>query len=174
MTTETKTPTKVVILANTGFIGKAVFDYLQQSNIISVFGYSSSVVNLKYPDSLNLLDNIIDEQTALILTAVITRDRADTLDAFYTNITMITNVARFLESHRINKCIYLSSVAVYADVEDGLTINENTLTSSNPLFMQERSELYECVMDSVIQSNNRPQGAPEVNPDFGIPKFWVV
>ena len=78
----TKTPNKVVILSNTGFIGKVIYTYLRQNAASEIYGYSSSSINLMYPDSLNALDDIVDEETALILTAAITRDREDTLDSF--------------------------------------------------------------------------------------------
>lgn len=134
MSAATKVPTRVIILGHTGFIGKALHTYLGKNTTSEIYGYSSSSINLIYRDSLNVLGNIIDEQTALVLTAAITRDRADTLDAFYSNITMVTNVARFLKSHRINKCIYLSSGSVYGNALDDLNINENTPVSPDSFY----------------------------------------
>lgn len=126
MSAATKVASKIIILGHSGFIGKALHTYLRKNTTSEIYGYSSPSINLICPDSLSTLGNIIDEQTALILTAAITRDRGDTLDNFYTNITMVTNVARFLKSRRINKCIYVNSVAVYGDAADNLSINENT------------------------------------------------
>ena len=120
----TKTPNKVVILSNTGFIGKAIYTYLHRNATSEIHGYSSSSINLMYPDSLNALDDIVDEETALILTAAITRDREDTLDSFNTNVTMLTNVAHFLENHRVSKCVYISTVSVYGDAINRLPITE--------------------------------------------------
>jgi len=122
----TKTPNKVVILSNTGFIGKALYDYLRDNMAGEIRGYSSSPINLMYPDSLSALDDIVDEETALILTAAITRDREDTLDSFNTNVTMLTNVARFLENHQVNKCVYISTVSVYGEPTNQLFITEET------------------------------------------------
>ncbi len=130
----TKAPNKVIILGHTGFIGKALHTYLHQNTTSEIYGYSSLSINLMHPDSLNTLGNIIDEHTTLILTAAITRDKGDTLDAFHSNITMVTNVARFLQGHQINKCIYFSSVNVYGDVADNLSINENTPINPTSLY----------------------------------------
>ena len=126
MSAAAKAPASIIILGHTGFIGEALHTYLRQNTTGEIYGYSSSSIDLECPDSLSTLDNIIGEQTTLILAAAITRDREDTLDSFYTNITMTTNVARFLLTHRINRCIYLSSVAVYGEVNSDLRINENT------------------------------------------------
>ena len=44
------------------------------------------------------------------------------------------------------------------------------------LFIQKRSELYECVIDSGVQSVSSPPAGGEltqVNPDLVIPKFGV-
>lgn len=122
----TKTPNKVIILSNTGFIGKAIYTYLCHNTTSEVHGYSSSSINLLYPDSLNALDDIVDEETALILTAAITRDREDTLDSFNTNVTMLTNVAHFSENHQVNKCTYISTVSVYGEPTNQLFITEET------------------------------------------------
>lgn len=151
MSATTKVPTRVIILGHTGFIGKALHTYLRQNTTSEIYGYSSSSINLIYPDSLSTLDNIIDEQTALILTAAITRDRADNLDAFYSNITMVTNAARFLKSRRINKCIYLSSISVYGDVADNLSINENTRINPTS-FYGIAKYAGECILQKVANS----------------------
>ncbi len=119
-------PAKVVILSNTGFIGKAVYEYMRDNTTAEIHGYSSSSLNLLYPDSLNALDDIVNENTALILAAAITRDRVETLDSFYDNVTMYTNVARFLEHHRVYKCVYLSTSSVYEDPVNQTPINEAT------------------------------------------------
>jgi len=122
----TEMPTKVVILSNTGFIGKALYTYLQQNTTSEICGYSSSSINLLSPDSLKALDDVVDENTALILMAAITRDREDTLNSFYANVAMLTNIARFLENHRINKCVYISTVSVYGDAVNQLPVTEAT------------------------------------------------
>jgi len=122
----TKMPASMVILSNTGFIGKALYIYLQHNTASEIQGYPSSSINLLSPDSLKALDDVLDKKAALILTATITRDREDTLDSFCANITMFTNVARFLENHQVNKCIYISTVSVYGDVVNQLPVTEAT------------------------------------------------
>ena len=155
MSADIKVPTRVIILGHTGFIGKALYTYLGKNTTSEIYGFSSSEVDLGRPDSLNPLDSIVDEQTALILMAAITRDRLDTLDAFYTNITMATNVARFLQGRQINKCIYISSVSVYGDIIDNLSISENT--PINPTsFYGIAKYAGECILQKVAGSVGFP------------------
>lgn len=118
---------KVVILGNTGFIGKALFEHLTHGGH-RVFGYSSSVVDLRVPGSLKILESVVDRRTVMMMVAAVTPERvkADTLDTFATNLEMIVNLARFLEEHPVGKCVYLSTAAVYGSTSSNLAINENT------------------------------------------------
>ena len=117
---------KVIILGHTGFIGSALHQYFRQNGTNEVYGFSSSAVDLRNPGSLATLEKIVDRKTALIVASAVTRERGDTFEVFDANVSMISNVARFLESHPVGCCVYYSSIAVYGDPETNLAINEET------------------------------------------------
>ena len=116
---------RIVILGHTGFIGNALLRTFEKEGK-EVHGFSSATLDLRIPDSLQKIENLIDEQTVLIVASAVTREKGDTFEVFNANSLMIANVARFLESHQVKKCVYFSSIAVYGDPETNLAINEST------------------------------------------------
>ena len=117
---------KVIILGHTGFIGSALHQYFQQNGTDEVYGFSSSSVDLRIPGSLETLEKIVGRKTVLVVASAVTRERGDTFEVFDANVSMISNVARFLESHPVGHCVYYSSIAVYGDPETNLVMNEET------------------------------------------------
>ncbi len=117
---------KIIILGHTGFIGSALLKHFQKDKKKQVFGFSSKTLDLLNLQSLNKLNGLVDQNTILILASAITREKGDTLEVFNENVAMAANVAKFLESHPVGKCIYYSSIAVYGDPQTNLAMNENT------------------------------------------------
>ena len=121
-------PAKLILLGNTGFIGKALFEHFRAYEEDSVLGYASSTLDLRNPKSLALLSDKVGPQTTLIVAAGMTIDRTqDCLDHFTANAEIGANVSRFLENHPVRKCVYFSTVSVYGDRETNLCVNEETL-----------------------------------------------
>ncbi len=116
---------RVIILGHTGFVGNALLHAFEKEGK-EVHGFSSATLDLRIPDSLQKIENLAGEETVLIVASAVTREKGDTLEVFNANSLMVANVARFLESHRVKKCVYFSSIAVYGDPETNLAINEST------------------------------------------------
>lgn len=103
---------KMVILGQTGFIGRALRTHLTAIGAES-HGYSSETLDLKRSEALTALDDVLNADTTLVLLAALTPDRGITVDTFAGNVAMVVNVARLLETHAIRKCVYLSTDALY-------------------------------------------------------------
>lgn len=116
-------PPKIVVLTNTGFVGKTIFEEFKNSGAPGLFGYSSSVVNLLDPPTFQILNSVLDDQTTFVLTAGITRDRADTPDTFRANLSMVTNLIHFLEDRRLARLVFISSTSVYGDGAQELDVS---------------------------------------------------
>ena len=76
--------------------------------------------------NISVLKDVVDAQTAVVMMSAITRDRADTIHTWNENISMVTTLAKFLESHPAGKCVYMSSTAVYSDASTQMNIDETT------------------------------------------------
>jgi len=103
---------RTIILGHTGFLGRALQDYLVTQGV-AVHGYSSKTLDLRSSDALRALDPHVGPDTTLIVAAALTPDKGVTLDALADNFAMVANVARYLEAHAVRKCVYFSSDAVY-------------------------------------------------------------
>src|SRR5205814_7744491 len=69
--------------------------------------------DLRRPEALAALEDVVDEGTILVVTAALAPPRGGTLDGLADNLAIATNVARYLEAHAVGKCVYFSSDAVY-------------------------------------------------------------
>ncbi|OGH60906.1 MAG: hypothetical protein A3G34_11650 [Candidatus Lindowbacteria bacterium RIFCSPLOWO2_12_FULL_62_27] len=125
---------KVVILGHTGFIGRALARHCERAAGMRVFGYSSDTVDLRRPESMDRLADVVDSETALFLASAVTREKGDTKESFDDNAHMVHTVARFLETHRPGKCVYFSSIAVYGDSRTDLAITEETRVNPDSFY----------------------------------------
>lgn len=125
---------KIVTLGGTGFIGKALHSSFKNNRHLELHDYSSSDLDLRRRESLNLLTPVTDNQTLLFLVSGIKLERGDSMDSFHDNILIGENVARFLQSHPVGKCVFFSTVSVYGDEETNLSLNESTPVKPNSLY----------------------------------------
>lgn len=116
---------RVVILGVSGFIGNALARFYEKQDV-EICGFSSNEINLLSAGELNKLEGLVDRKTALVVASAVTREKGDTFEVFQANLSMIANVARFLENHPVGECVYYSSIAVYGDPETNLAVNEKT------------------------------------------------
>jgi UDP-glucose 4-epimerase len=117
---------RVVILGASGHLGGALARTFGAHGI-DVIGHSSVTLDLRRAEALGALDGVLDGETALVLASALTPDKGQTVDTFMTNLAMVANVSRYLETHRAALCAYVSSDAVYGfDVNP---VDESTPTA---------------------------------------------
>lgn len=102
----------VLILGSSGFIGRALLDYLVKKKV-KVTGLSSIDLDLTKSKYSNKLTKYFTPQTTLIFASAITRQKGDTFESMKINIQMAKTVASAMESKIIKKIVYLSTVDVY-------------------------------------------------------------
>jgi UDP-glucose 4-epimerase len=103
---------RVVVLGATGHVGSALARHLTGEGV-EVIGYSSKTLDLTRPEALTVLNAVAGPETALVFASALTPDKGQNPSTFMTNVTMAVNVARYLESHLVGLCAYISSDAVY-------------------------------------------------------------
>jgi nucleoside-diphosphate-sugar epimerase len=116
---------RVVVLGATGHVGSALARLLAARGT-EVVGHSSKTLDLLQPGALGALDGVVDERSALVFASALTPDKGQNLATLMANLTMVENVARFLESHPVGLCAYVSSDAVYG-------FDVNPVTETTPL-----------------------------------------
>jgi UDP-glucose 4-epimerase len=122
----------VVILGNTGFIGRALQAHLARSGT-PVRGFSSSTLDLRQADAVAAgLDTSLRPSTCLIVTSATAPGSAMTPAALADNVRMIANLATYLETHPAALCVYLSSDAVYP-MQDEL-VRESSPTDASSFY----------------------------------------
>jgi UDP-glucose 4-epimerase len=114
LNTQPSLPKSVLILGNSGFVGKRLTSKLIEQGV-KVQGISSADINLCLPESVVPLRKLIESHEAVVLTSAITPDKGKDVRALMRNLQMAENVAAALEGRSIGHFIYLSSDAVFAD-----------------------------------------------------------
>lgn len=104
---------RVVVLGHTGFLGGALLRHYRDREIPAV-GYARDALDLRHPEAAEGLAAEVDDTTAVVVAAAITRDRGDSLDAFADNLAMATSVARAIERRRAGRWLYVSTDGIYA------------------------------------------------------------
>ena len=115
---------RVIILGAGGYIGRALRARLEGERGADVVGHSSKTLDLTRPEALNVLDAAVGPEATLVLASAITPDRGQSIATVMSNLTMVANVACYLEAHQTGRCVYVSSDAVY-----GFDVNPVTETT---------------------------------------------
>jgi UDP-glucose 4-epimerase len=113
-------PKNVIILGHTGFIGRALQVHFEGRGL-EVHGFSSATLDLRQSAAMAGLDRCVDQASCLIVTAASAPGSAMTPAALADNVTMIANLATYLETHPVKTCVYLSSDAVYPMLDEPVT-----------------------------------------------------
>ena len=103
---------RVVLLGHTGFFGKALFRIFQGTGA-AVRGLGSADLDLRRFERMAVLDDVADADTVLIVASALTPDKGATLEVLQDNLQMYLNLGRYLETHPVGLCVYISSDAVY-------------------------------------------------------------
>ncbi len=157
-------PSRVVILGVTGHLGAALRPRLERELGVEVVGHSAKTLDLTRQDAFRVLDGVLGPETALVFASALTPDRGQTLDTFTANVTMAVNVARYLESHPVGRCVYVSSDAVYG-------FDFNPVTEATPVAPSGSYALakYTCerIMELVAGARSVPLLSLRVTGVFG-------
>jgi UDP-glucose 4-epimerase len=143
---------QVVILGHTGFIGGRLLAHYAAAGV-RVYGYGSSTLDLRDASAFSVLDGVLGPHTALYVPAAVTPDRGVTLDALSNNFSMMLNLARYLDQHPVQRCVYISSDAVYPMVSEAVT-EESKIEPSNFYALAKYSG--ERMLQSVADSRGFP------------------
>jgi UDP-glucose 4-epimerase len=121
---------RVIILGNTGFIGRHLERFFHSNSPeIEVIGKSLPSVDLTKEEDVLSLKEIFDMKTVVIMFSAIKRDFGDNLDTFSKNLKMIVNICKVLQERPVRHFIYFSSTAVY-----GEDINNTNITEKTPVY----------------------------------------
>lgn len=121
---------RALVLGHTGFVGHAIVAELEGQGY-HVIGHSSATLDLRRATRLHLLDDLLPD-SLLVVVSALTPEKGTPWDVLEANLAMSLNLARYLESHAVRKCVYLSSDAVYPMVDAPIT--EDTVAAPPTLY----------------------------------------
>ena len=128
---------KIIILGASGFIGKALSDELNKlkKNFI---GLSSKECNLVENNSVDLIQNLINDNDTLVFISAIAPCKDE--EMYEKNITMIDNFIKGISQTKISNILYISSDAVYEDSMSLISENNNKTSSNMHAKMHKKRE----------------------------------
>jgi len=110
----------VVILGGSGFLGRRLEAELARRGR-RVVSPGSRTLDLTRPEAVEALAAVAGEDATLVMAAALTPDKGQTLATFETNVAMASTVARFLQAHRVQRCVHVGSDAAYGFEFDPVT-----------------------------------------------------
>ncbi len=118
---------KIIVLGNSGFIGKHLESYLvNQFPDIKVIGYSTKDIDLTDEKDAQKLVKDFDLNTAVVMCSMVKKEFGDNLDSYVKNLTMAINLCRVLDVATVKRFVYVSSTAVYGEDIENTSITEQT------------------------------------------------
>ena len=120
-------PAKFVVLGHTGLIGTSLMKLLEECcDGAVIHGLSTRQLDLTQWPEIQNLAKLFDGQTTVIMCAGVKPYVEDSLEAFNKNVVMAYNLAAILRLHPVKRFIFFSSVSVYGENVNHLSINEQT------------------------------------------------
>ena len=118
---------KVVIVGDTGFIGKNIYQNLINNSKYEIVGISTNQVNLLENNSSHILSEIIPSNSVVIMCVGIKKQLGDNLEIFRDNLSIIKNFSEAMIKSKPAKILFISSTSVYGeDVVYDHSISEET------------------------------------------------
>ena len=118
---------KVVIVGDTGFIGKNIYQNLINNSKYEIVGISTNQVNLVENYSSHILSEIIPSNSVVIMCVGIKKQLGDNLEIFRDNLSIIKNFSEAMIKSKPAKILFISSTSVYGeDVVYDHSISEET------------------------------------------------
>jgi UDP-glucose 4-epimerase len=122
---------EIIVLGNSGFIGRNIFSSLYKKYGERVIGFSSKSCNLLDIKSITNAFSQYQQDVTYIITSGITRLQGNSRVSFFDNITMIDNFINVIQGYvSVRQIIFLSTIDVYGNSEKSEIISE--LTPINP------------------------------------------
>lgn len=144
-----------MLLGSTGFLGRWIFNLFREDGI-EVCGYGSTDIDLQRPEMLEKLEGQFDTGTVLVFASALTPEKGTTLDVFRHNLAMGLNIARYLETHPVGLCVYISSDAVYP-------FSSNPVTEETPIDPANLYGLGKYVAEQALHHVSKARDIPLLN-----------
>ena len=122
--------TEIIILGHRGFIGRNLLDHFTRYfRETKISGISKAEIDLTNKHCASDLASRLTNETTLVVCSAIPKWTADSVDSYFANLSIITNVLKALEKQKIRQLVFFSSAAVYGEEQSNLKISETTKTT---------------------------------------------
>lgn len=127
--------TKIVILGDTGFIGSHLKTFLKvHLPMVEILGISTRHTDLTNLEQVMELQNLLDENSTVIMCSMLKREMGDSNEIFAKNMQMINHLAQMLKEVSIAKLIYFSSTAIFGEDIHNEAIVEETAVAPRTFY----------------------------------------
>jgi UDP-glucose 4-epimerase len=142
-----------VILGGSGFVGRALEAELARASQTKAIALSSAALDLTRAEAFVALDPIVGPATTVVMAAALTPDKGQTPATFSASVAMVTNLAQYLTTHPIARCVYISSDAVYG-------FETTPVTEATPLAPAGYYALAKYVGEKILEYTAATRGFP--------------
>jgi len=104
---------RIIILGASGHIGGALRSCLAREPGVEVIGHSSKTLDLTRPEAFAVLDEFVAPESIIVFGSALTPDKGQNFDTLMANLSMVSNVGRYIEARPVGRWVYVSSDAVY-------------------------------------------------------------
>lgn len=120
---EPSLPGRVVVLGAKGFVASDLLGHLATLGVATE-AVGAAQVDLRSPDSVTALAEILKPDDALVFVSALTPDRGRDIATLMANLAMAQHVCAAIEASPCNHIVYVGSDAVYHD--DAHPVRENS------------------------------------------------